>query len=552
MEYWHAIETTTSGRPILRERETDILVDYSVGVYDGKSRVQDKQDGRVFLTSQRIIYVDSKLPTTGSVALELDSIQSVEYSSSFLKRSPRIVLFLREALTSSVLGDHGRVKGQPRKDRIVSNWVCPICAYQNQTKSDISVDNNNDNNLVCQNCGIPTSYEQVKGSLTYTKLPKTEVNTDKDTRGPNACPACTFINHPDMTNCELCGTALPNSRALRSQRSLVSSTGLKQQQHSLISSSNSSSSTKVNHHGKRLFVQLSFRKSDGTLFLQALRDTLDKRSKRTHENPIDRGMHPLADQNGLEDKVQQKLVQESKLDLVGISGLEKSRENQLLNNDILFNSALSDMDTLISFAKRIEKLYQQEQLKMAQDRRTSSNETKNTLSIVDRDKFLSRDAFLDEIARDIYEYATNEFNDTTGDEGSGGVMITLIDLYAMYNKAMRIDTGFISPQEMRDACERFEKLGLFNLKLMKVNDRVLCLSSVHALRFISMKLAHILEEEPGSDILRISQRLNEQSKRHNWTMGALVEVLQYCVDQGDLVIDEQLSGVYYYINTYWK
>ena len=105
---------------------------------------------------------------------------------------------------------------------------------------------------------------------------------------------------------------------------------------------------------------------------------------------------------------------------------------------------------------------------------------------------------------------------------------------------------------MRDACERFEKLGLFNLKLMKVNDRVLCLSSVHALNFISMKLAHILEEEPGSDILRISQRLNEQSKRHNWTMGALVEVLQYCVDQGDLVIDEQLSGVYYYINTYWK
>ena len=122
MEYWHAIETTTSGRPILRERETDILVDYSVGVYDGNSRVQDKQDGRVFLTSQRIIYVDHTFPTTGSVALELDSIQSVEYSSSFLKRSPRIVLFLREALTSSVLGDHGRVKGQPRKDRIVSNW----------------------------------------------------------------------------------------------------------------------------------------------------------------------------------------------------------------------------------------------------------------------------------------------------------------------------------------------------------------------------------------------------------------------------------------------
>ena len=548
MEYWHAIETTTSGRPILRERETDILVDYSVGMYDGKSRVQDKQDGRVFLTSQRIIYVDSKLPTTGSVALELDSIQSVEYSSSFLKRSPRIVLFLREVFKSSVVRDHGRVSREVKgDDRIISNWVCPICAYQNQTKGDISI--NNDKDIICQNCGIPTSYEQVKGSLTHTKLPKSEVTMGTDTKSPNACPACTFINHPDMTNCELCGTALPNSRTLRLQRNLVSSTGLRQQQ--------SSSSAKVTQHGKRPFVQLSFRKSDGTLFLQALRDTLDRRNKQTHNNSLD-----TTDQNGTEDKVQQGLVQESKLDLVGISGLEKSRENQLLKNDILFNSALSDMDTLISFAKRIEKLYQQEQLRKAQNK-TISNETnppsgRNTphqtsaLSIVDRDKFLSRDAFLDEIARDIYEYATNEFNDTTGDEGSGGVMITLIDLYAMYNKAMRIDTGFISPLEMRDACERFEKLGLFNLKLMKVNDRVLCLSSVHALNFISMKLAHILEEEPGSDILRISQRLNEQSKRHNWTMGALVEVLQYCVDQGDLVIDEQLSGVYYYINTYWK
>lgn len=523
MECWNYIETTSSGRPILRENEKDILIDYSVGLYDGKLRVQDKQNGRIFLTSQRIIYIDDKHPTNNSVSLELDNIKTIDYSSSFLKRSARIIIFLKE---NSIVKSENKKEKDNTKQNVVSNWICPICQFENQSNGKFT--NESISQLTCENCGISANFSMIEDSITY--------KTIKDETKQNICPSCTFINHPYLTNCEICGTRLLHSEMILNRMKNYSS-----------------SRVKLNANE---FVQLSFRKSDGRLFSQSLETLIDKLNKKDIFNKDVVSINGIAVNDNEIKKFQDSFnpggqnntdnitMVQDKLNLVGISGLERSRENQLVNNDILFNSALSDMNKLISLANNIERLY----------RRTSNNDNddnevkiKNSLLTVDRDKFSNKDLFLDEIAREIYEFSISEFRDN--DKG-GNVMITLVDLYAMYNKAMRIGTGFISPDEMRQACERFEKLGLNELKLMKINDRILCISSVDSLNYVSTQIINFVTNEPGSDILKINQQLNSNSSRSNWTMGVLVELLQYTVDEGELVIDEQLSGIYYYKNNF--
>ncbi|CCF56011.1 hypothetical protein KAFR_0A05760 [Kazachstania africana CBS 2517] len=495
MEYCRYIETSRSGQPTLRENENDILIDYSVGLYSGKLKQLDKQDGRVFLTSQRLIYVDNKLPVSNSIFLELDNIESIDYNGSFLKKSPKIIIFLKK-----------RNSEKDKKTRNVNSlWKCPICQSDNILNGiKLSMENAKEQGLVCNICGVPLDFSLIKDSLTYSKPSRNSSHED------SICPACTFMNHPDLTNCEICGTRL------KKQAGVI-----------------------VSDSKKPLFIQLSFRRSDGTLFYQALTNLL---KEIKHKDVFNKNATTI---NGvlINEREKEKLaknsnfaISENKMDLVGISGLEKSRENQLLNNDILFNNALTDMNNLMSLVDKIQRLYRNKDYEI---------KVKPSL-IIDREKFFDKDYFMDEIAREIYEFAILEF------QNDGNVMITLVDLYAMYNKTMRIGTGLISPQEMKEACERFTKLGLEELKLMKINNRVLCLSSVNSFEVIKSKIIKFVEDCPGSDVLKINQHLNPESQANsNWTMGVIAEILQDCMDSEKLVIDEQLSGIHYYKNNSW-
>lgn len=209
----------------------------------------------------------------------------------------------------------------------------------------------------------------------------------------------------------------------------------------------------------------------------------------------------------------------------------------------------------MSLATSIERLYKNSNITMKtktlnlQDESTVNEpKTRRPLLILDREKFLNKELFLDEIAREIYEFTLSEFKDLNSD--TNYMIITLVDLYAMYNKSMRIGTGLISPMEMREACERFEHLGLNELKLVKVNKRILCVTS-EKFDVVKEKLVDLIGDNPGSDLLRLTQILSSNNSKSNWTLGILMEVLQNCVDEGDLLIDKQLSGIYYYKNSYW-
>lgn len=515
---WHYVETTPSGQPILRENEKDVYVEHSVGLYQGKSKVKAKQKGRAYLTSQRLIYIDDVSPTSDSVSLELDDISGVEYSSKFLKKSAKLIIFLKEQDNDSTCNVQ-----EPKP--IKSQWICPICMMGNETNGEI--DGSHLPLPACMNCGISPDYEMIKNSI--STLQDNNDNKAPSDNSDNVCPACTFINHSLMSNCEICGTRLPAALSNSGSQSFIDSR-LK------IELEGSDGLTE----GEKCYIQLSFRKSDGVLLYQSMDKVLKEKEREKTLNVFNKGASSI---NGVEiERLKSDFtLVENKMSQVGIAGLEKTQENQLIRNDILMNNALSDLNNLMALASDIEKLYG------AANKPEDKNKT--PLLIIDREKFLNKSQFIDEIAREIYGFIMSEFKEQK--EKDGVILITLVDIYALYNKSMRIGTGLISPQELREACEKFEKLGLNELRLIRINGRVLCISSGNSFEFVKTKIIEIVSFSPGADLLRLTQSLNENNS-NSWTMGIIMEVLQNCVNEGDLLIDEQISGIHYYMNSDWK
>ncbi|KAI9007018.1 EAP30/Vps36 family-domain-containing protein [Phycomyces nitens] len=183
--YFQPTQLSTSRRPDLRTGESLIVQQASVGLYNGKNKVESAQDGVCYLTSHRIIYVDNKDPDQSSFEIPLNSIAQVESYGGFLMSSPKVILHL----DPKVLSDHARPPAPVISTSVAGVWSCPICFFTNQATVD-----------KCQLCGV--RHVETNKSTTPEPLPATE--------GPGGsnCRVCTFINHPSLNQCEMCGADL--------------------------------------------------------------------------------------------------------------------------------------------------------------------------------------------------------------------------------------------------------------------------------------------------------------------------------------------------------
>lgn len=575
MTYFQPVQIKNSGRPVLLNDEHDIIINDSVGLYQNNQRIKGKQNGRIFLTNKRLIYVDNLSPLDSSVSLDLNDIDSIDYQSRFLKRSSRLIIFLVSNKNNQIhnqsnflnISSSSSSSPSPSSSSyststgFITEWICPICSANNVSNGKITL--NSTDLPICNNCGIQMDYNMTKESVRYhfnNSIPTTDINKD-DNKLP--CPKCTFLNHVSIKYCEMCDTKLPQ---------------LKEKLPSSSSFSFSSSLSNDNNRKIHLlldrpkYIQISFRKTDGSLFFEATKKAL-------HDLKLDNGHfnQNLASINGISVTQKKTIVPTvtpttpmltGNIEFMGINGLERYKETQLLNNDILFNNALQDLNKLMSLANSIEDLYKSQNKNLSNEKKQISNNLIETNLTIDRDKFLNQDSFLNELSREIYDFAMLEFKDN---EVNNNVLIPLIDFYAMYNKAMRIGTGLISPQELKEACQRFPKLGLNDLKLITLNKRILCLATNDSFDFIKGQILQLLSKNPGLDILKITQLLNDlaDQKKSNleeeentsnsndsnnlysvWTVSIIEEILQSCINNGLLVIDEDLSGIYYYTNLF--
>lgn len=107
-------------------------------------------------------------------------------------------------------------------------WECEVCSFRNPSGLRSAAAQ------VCGLCGVPRSSaesdrvssalpRQLQAVSLSSSLPSSSVDlhtlvssaptsrSDVNSVSEVTCPACTFLNHPSLPNCEICGTALPKA-----------------------------------------------------------------------------------------------------------------------------------------------------------------------------------------------------------------------------------------------------------------------------------------------------------------------------------------------------
>jgi ESCRT-II complex subunit VPS36 len=76
--FFKSLDLTTALRPLLLPDEILLFVQDAVGLYEGKYKIQNYQNGHAYLTSHRVCYVAAEDPRKYSVAIDLKEIDRVE------------------------------------------------------------------------------------------------------------------------------------------------------------------------------------------------------------------------------------------------------------------------------------------------------------------------------------------------------------------------------------------------------------------------------------------------------------------------------------------
>ncbi|KAH9031892.1 EAP30/Vps36 family-domain-containing protein [Lactarius pseudohatsudake] len=178
-KYTRSVDGTIPVVALLYNDEESYASQDTVGIYDGIQKSIDHQNGTIYVTSHRLFYIDVLKPHSRSFVLDLSAIVRTQYYAGLFTSSPKVTIYLTSETPAAVSGDEA-----------AESWQCEVCDFRNPPGSSPT-------GAKCALCGVPRS----KVLSAAPTPPRAEV----------ACPACTFLNHPALTECEICGTALPRS-----------------------------------------------------------------------------------------------------------------------------------------------------------------------------------------------------------------------------------------------------------------------------------------------------------------------------------------------------
>ncbi|KAI0338627.1 vacuolar protein sorting-associated protein 36 [Trametopsis cervina] len=213
--------------PALLYNDEEILASQEgVGIYDGNQKSPQHQSGTVYATTHRLFYVDNVHSSSRSFALALNHIGRTDYYAGLLRSSAKITLYLNAISSTAARADSLDRIGQRNPAEEIGSWECEVCSYRNPPGLSPAA------SKVCGLCGVPRSAitndspstavpRQLQKLTLSSSLPSSSSNlhahaasappsrSEPNASSEVACPACTFLNHPLLSNCEICGTALP-------------------------------------------------------------------------------------------------------------------------------------------------------------------------------------------------------------------------------------------------------------------------------------------------------------------------------------------------------
>ncbi|EPE03624.1 vacuolar protein-sorting-associated protein 36 [Ophiostoma piceae UAMH 11346] len=648
------LDLTTALRPLYLPDEDLLFVQDNVGLYEGKYKILNQQNGQIYLTSHRICYVDKADPRRYSAAVDLKDVEKYDFYAGFLKSSPKVTLYPKATKRSSfhtrsssgvgtgsssargntssplVGGDGSSSRSLPSgPPAAAATWVCPICSFSNPVPSNFDPESLNAHTQMppCLACGIsptlthvlkavisnaaksqpsaqiqalpsrtrpqsqpdysPLSLETATATTSSATIAETQPTstlggantTDAEHEASFQCPRCTFLNHPSLMACEMCGAPLV-SRDLPAE--LAQSHQLRTESPGPVVAASFSGTNQLGSDANEC-IKLSFRGGGEKIFHERLKNTITQRKWLLHNAP------PIPSSNGgsgggdLSDSLSTaggtglEEPRPRAVKTAGIAGLEKRGIDMRKKNEIVIGGAFEDLEALMASAKHIVSLAEELARRTgtpspAGGSHGSSSSDATLLSatsqlglvttkdIVGGGGSSGRESlYLSELARNLAEFLTDDARGVL--RRAGGIM-SLVDLWAVFNRA-RGGVELVSPQDMIKAAKLWESLRLpvrlRNFKrsgvlVVQGSDRTdeatvrTLLSWLRDLRGVPPKARG--EPPVPWDWQSFGRGVSAQetAERFGWSIGVAEEELEMAEERGALCREEGIAGLRFWEN----
>ncbi|KAF2725914.1 Vps36-domain-containing protein [Polychaeton citri CBS 116435] len=599
------LDLTTALRPHLYDDETLLFVQDGVGLYEGKEKIPNYQNGHAYLTSHRVCYVDNNEPRKYSVAVDLKEIDRPEFYAGFLKSSAKITLFPKATKRWSVAirspvpkyaspsdGLLNATTTPPRSSpatpapssQVNATWICPICGLSNRVPPNFDPATANQHTPLppCQACGVkpPLTTLSKAAIAAISNRPSASESSNLTSSSPatinppiaGLCPRCTFQNHPSLNTCEVCGASLqqPSTPIERRFPSLAAAPARPE--------SPGPTSTKTIIDDDTIeTIKLSFRAGGERHFLERLRGALIQRkwllqSAPPIPRPTGASSSPTNAQNnsGLNSPVEPTNRSNTPArTTVGIAGLEQRGAELRQNNQVVIGSAFEDLEALMTSAKEVIAMAEQFRKSssgagantdgMSTEAQALLSDSASALGLATTKDMLgtgsaAENLYVTELSRNLAEFLTDDRRGVLRREG--GIM-SLVDLWAVFNR-LRNGVELISPLDFEKAAVMWDTLHLpirlrrFKSGLLVVQERSRTDEKTVASLLSWLRdgahgrLEHLAGQGPPEFGRGVTAQ--EAAERFGWSLGVATEELEMAEEVGALCRDQSIDGVQFWEN----
>ncbi|KUJ16592.1 vacuolar protein sorting protein-like protein [Mollisia scopiformis] len=595
------LDLTTALRPLYLPDEVLLFVQDNVGLYEGKFKIPSHQNGSVYLTSHRICYIDTEDPRKNSVAIDLKEVERHEFYAGFMRSSAKITLFPKPSKRSSIQNRAISNLSQPSRSATASpsprtdspfhlptsdpspvgpgTWICPICSFSNPVPSNFDPYTASERTPLapCLACGIKPPYALVmKAAIASatsrpaqpspvpvrapipvrgrTDQPRSQPDTwhlsssegtdvQKSATASFQCPRCTFLNHPSLLSCELCGAPLISQDASR-----IAQPPVRTESPGPVLNTMPLPGMESNE------IKISFRTGGEKIFLERLKGSMTQRKWLLQNAPP----VPTVEERTIAGSGSSTPTGE-RVKTGGIAGLEQRSRELRKNNELVIGNAFEDLEALMASAKEIIALAESFAATNGTSGSSDSSAVANALGLVTTKDMLgggsnSESLYISELSRNLAEFLTD---DARGVLRKAGGIISLVDLWAVFNRA-RGGVELVSPLDFEKAARLWEKLKLpVRLRQFKSGVLVVQASDRTDEKTIKTLLAWLNDLHvfpPDKDLSWDWQvfgggiTAQDAAERFGWSIGVAEEELEMAEEKGALCREESIEGLKFWEN----